>query len=124
MLFTRVEEVGNPLVESALDSIGRQFGEQSRMSDSIKKHVQRDGPDVMSDILLLLLLNTTSRLVSELTECISKGAGDKRGRRGNYKIVGNRDIWRYVEGRGIGWGTWGKHDGHCREFEGGGFMVD
>ena len=42
--------------------------------------------------------------------------------------MGNRDIRRSVEGRGMGWGTWGIQDGHSgtfrkesREFEGGGF---
>ena len=48
----RVEEVSNPRVELALDSIGRQFGEQGRMPDFIKssRYVQRDSPDLMSDI--------------------------------------------------------------------------
>ena len=47
----RVEEVDNPRVELALDSIGRQFGEQGRMPDCIKslRYVQRDGPALMSD---------------------------------------------------------------------------
>ena len=53
--------------------------------------------------------------------------------------MGNKDIRRSVEGRGMGWGTRGKQDGHYRdfpvltrqglsgesgEFEGGGFGVD
>ena len=48
----RGEEVSNPRVELALDSIGRQFGEQGRIPDDIKssRYVQRDGPDLMSDI--------------------------------------------------------------------------
>ena len=35
-LSTRVEEVSNPRVELAMDSIGRQLGEQGRMPDCIK----------------------------------------------------------------------------------------
>ena len=52
MFAVRVEEVSNPRVELALESIGRQFGEQVRMPDCIKslRYVQRDGPDLMSDI--------------------------------------------------------------------------
>ena len=48
----RGEEVSNPRVELALDSIGRQFGEQGRMPGCIKSsiYVQRDSPDLMSDI--------------------------------------------------------------------------
>ena len=48
----RVEEVSNPRVDFSLDSIGRQFREQGRMSDCIKgsRYVQRDCPDLMSDI--------------------------------------------------------------------------
>ena len=48
----RVEEVSNPRVELALDSIGRQFGEQGRISDCIEssRYVERDGPDLTSDI--------------------------------------------------------------------------
>ena len=45
--------------------------------------------------------------------------------------MGNRDIKRSVEGRGMGQGTWGIEDGHyrdfrkeSREFEGGGLGVD
>ena len=51
-LVTRVVEVRNPRVELALDSIGRQFGEQGRMPDCIKssRYVQREGPDLMSEI--------------------------------------------------------------------------
>ena len=57
-------------------------------------------------------------------------AGDKRSGRGKQKIVGNRDNGISVEGRGMGWGTWGKLDGTTgtfrkenREYEGGGFGV-
>ena len=41
--LTRVEEVIDTRVELALDSIGRQFGEQDRMPDCIKssRYVQR-----------------------------------------------------------------------------------
>ena len=54
--------------------------------------------------------------------------------------IGNRDMTRSVEGRGMGWATRGKEDGHHRdfqdltwqgafgkegrEFEGGGFGVN
>ena len=39
-------------MELALDAIGKQFGEQGRMSDCIKctMYVQRASPDLMSDI--------------------------------------------------------------------------
>ena len=49
-LSTRVEEVSNPRVELAFDSIDRVWRE-GRMPDCIKSsiYVQRDGPDVMSD---------------------------------------------------------------------------
>ena len=48
----RVEEVSNPRVELAFDSIGRQFGEQDGMPDCIisLRYVQRGGPDLMFDI--------------------------------------------------------------------------
>ena len=51
-LAARVEEVSNPRVELALDSVGRQFGEQGRMPDCFESSsfVQRDGPDLMSNI--------------------------------------------------------------------------
>ena len=69
-----------------------------------------------------------------------RGAGDKKDGRGKDKTEWNRDMRRSVEGRGMGWGTQGKQDGHHRgfqdlarqgtfgtegrEFEGGGFGVD
>ena len=51
-LTTRVEEVSNPRVELALDSIGRQFGEQGEMSGCIEssRYIQRKGTDLMSDV--------------------------------------------------------------------------
>ena len=65
------------------------------------------------------------------TEHTTRRAGDKRGWRAKNKTVGNRDIRRSVEGRGMGWGTRGKQDGtagtfrkESREFERGGFGVD
>ena len=51
------------------------------------------------------------------TECITRGAGDKRGRTEKHKTVGNRDIRSSVEGRGMGQGTWGVQDGHYRDFQ-------
>ena len=47
-----MEEVSNPRVELALDSIDIEFGGQGGMPDCIKstRYVQRDGPDLMSDI--------------------------------------------------------------------------
>ena len=41
-----------PCVELALDAMGRQFGEQGRMPDCNKsmRYVQRDDPDLMTDI--------------------------------------------------------------------------
>ena len=52
MLTTRVEEGSYPCMELALDAIGRAFGEQDGMSDWIEssRYVQRDGPELMSDI--------------------------------------------------------------------------
>ena len=47
----------------------------------------------------------------------TRGARDKRGRRGKEKTLGNRDMRRSVEGRGMGWGTQGKLDGHYRDFQ-------
>ena len=52
MVAARVEEVRKPCVELALDVIGREFGERGGMPDCIKgmRYVQRDGPDLTSDI--------------------------------------------------------------------------
>jgi len=43
----------------------------------------------------------------------TRGAGDKR----EGKTLGTRDVRRSVEGRGLGRGTQGKQDGHCRDFQ-------
>ena len=51
------------------------------------------------------------------TQGTARGARDKRGRRVEDKTVGNREIMRSVEGRGMGWGTWGIQDGHYRDFQ-------
>ena len=44
MLAERVENVSKPCVELAWDVIGREFGEQGT------RCVERDGPDLMTDI--------------------------------------------------------------------------
>ena len=44
---------------------------------------------------------------SERTERTTRGAGDKRGAREKEKTAWNRDMRRYVEGRGMGWGYTG-----------------
>ena len=41
-----------------------------------------------------------------------------------HETVGNRDIRRSVERRGMWRGTRGKQDVHHRDFEGGGFGMD
>ena len=52
ILDTRLEEVGNPGVELALDARDREFAEQGRMPGCVEssRHVQRDCPDLMSDM--------------------------------------------------------------------------
>ena len=56
-LTTRVEKVSKRCMDLALDAIGRDFGEQGRVSDSTNaRDIQRDGPDLMSDIECLHLL--------------------------------------------------------------------
>ena len=49
---TRLEEVGKPCVELTFDAMGREFEEQVRMPDCIEnmRYVQKDGPDVISNI--------------------------------------------------------------------------
>ena len=47
----------------------------------------------------------------------NKGSRRRGGWRGKEKTVGNRDMRRSVEGRGMGQGTQGKQDGHYRDFQ-------
>ena len=54
--------------------------------------------------------------VSQYTKTYNK-AGDKRGRRGKHKVVGNIYNRGSVEGRGMGRGTQDKQDGHYRDFQ-------
>ena len=65
------------------------------------------------------------------TQHTARGSGDKTGRSRKDKKVENRDIRRYVEGRGMNQGTWvykmditGTFRKESREFEVGGFGVD
>ena len=58
MLTATGEEVCEPWVEIALDTIGGEFSEQGSMPDRIEssRYVERDGSDLMSDIEDLHLL--------------------------------------------------------------------
>ena len=51
-MATTVEEVSKPCVELALNAIGREFGEQGKMTDCIKskRYVQRNSADPMTDV--------------------------------------------------------------------------
>ena len=51
------------------------------------------------------------------TQRTTRGAGDKRDRRGKDKTVGNGDIRRSVDGRVMGRGTQGEQDRHYRDFQ-------
>ena len=56
----------------------------------------------------------SSKPVKELThKTYNKGSRRQEiSGRGKEKVVWNRDMRRSVEGRGLGWGTQGKQDGH------------
>ena len=47
----------------------------------------------------------------------NKGSRIEEGREREEKSVGNRDMRRSVEGRGMVWGARGKQDGHYRDFQ-------
>ena len=48
-----------------------------------------------------LIYNVEAHIRANI-KLITKGAGDKRGKRGKHKTVGNRDMRRSLEGRGMG----------------------
>ena len=67
--------------------------------------------------LIFFVYNVEARIKTN-TQNIQQGEQETRGGgRGKYKAVGNRDMKRSVEGRGMGWGTRGKQDGHYRDFQ-------
>ena len=76
-------------------------------------------------LLFLFSYIVEPRIRANTQKRTTRGAGDKRGGRGNSgerrteqdKTVGNRDMRRSVDGRGMGWGTQGKQDGHDRDFQ-------
>ena len=65
----------------------------------------------------LFFLYTESRLVEELIHRHIQQGRRQEGWEREEKTVGNRDVRRSVEGRGMGRGTRDIQDGHYRDFQ-------
>jgi len=86
-------------------------------------------------MLQIFLVYTVEARMRANTQNVQQGEQETSSVRGKEKTVWNRDMRRSVEGKGMGQGTQGKHDGHYRDFQvltqqgllgrkGGGFGVD
>ena len=58
-----------------------------------------------------------ARMRANTQQMHNKGSRRQEGWDREGKSSGNRDMRRSVEGRGMGWGTKGKQDGHYRDFQ-------